>query len=148
MIIQLLPEQVPGFWFDIKESIQAAVPSLLHDSPEKMNNILMSILIGRMQVWVVVDQQESGTIVQGIIITTVMTEECSGTRILLFYSGYSIGEASIELWKEGMQIFNGYAKSKGCEKLGLYTQLPYMKKHLAMLGASEDTFMFWDVIGD
>ena len=146
MIIQLLPEQVPGFWSDIRASIQAAAPPLLHETPEKMNNILMSILLGRMQVWVVADQGEEGTVVQGIIVTTVMAEECSGTRLLLFYSGYSIGGASMELWQEGMRVFNEFAKAQKCEKLGLYTQVPFMKKHLAALGASEDSFMFWDVI--
>ena len=145
MLIQLLPEQVPGFWSDIKASIRAAVPPLLHDNPEKINNILMSILAGRMQVWVIADQQEEGTIVQGIIVTTIMTEYCSGTRLLLFYSGYSIGEASPELWQEGMRVFNDFAKVNKCEKLGLYTQLPHMRKVLKGLGAAEDTFMFWDV---
>jgi hypothetical protein len=145
MIIQLLPEQVPGFWTDIKESIQAAVPPLLHDLPEKINNILMSILVGRMQVWVVADQSDDETIVQGIIVTTVMSEACSGTRLLLFYSGYSMGEAKQELWAEGMQVFNDFAKVNSCEKLGLYTQVPYMKELLARFGASKDTFMFWNV---
>lgn len=144
MIIQLLTDQIPEFWPDIKESIQAAVPPLLHDSPEKLNNILMSMLIGKMQVWVVADQKDQGTIVQGVIVTTVMEESCSGTKLLLFYSGYSLGEASQELWADGMKVFNDFAKAQGCEKLGLYTQLDYMKKLMASFGASEDTFMFWN----
>lgn len=146
MIIQLLPEQVPGFWSDIKASIQAAVPPLLHESPEKMNNILMSMLIGRMQVWISADQQESGTVVKGVIVTTVMTEECSGTKLLLFYSGYSTGDVSQKLWQEGMNTFNDFAKAQGCERLGLYTKLPYMVQLMKQFGASEDTFMFWDVV--
>jgi len=143
MIIQLLPEQIPGFWPDIKESIQAAAPPIFHETPEKMNNILMSMLIGKMQVWVLANQEEEATIVKSVIVTSIVSDSCSNTRMFLFYSGYSANPVSQKLWAESIDEFRKIAKGLDCDLMGFYSELPYMTEQARKTGASIENFAFW-----
>jgi len=146
VLIQLLSEQIPDYWEDIKKSIAAYDTPLLDNTEEKLNNLLMNMLGGVMQVWVAAEQKEEGTIIQGIIITTVIQDVCSNTKILLIYGGYSVGETSMDSWVEGMRTFNAFGKSKGCTKMGAYTEVEFLKGMLGKLGAQECTYMHWPIV--
>ena len=143
MIVQLLPDQVPNFWEDIKTSLEESAPPLMVRNTERVNNILMSLLVGRMQCWVSVDTSKEPHIVKGVLTTSVVSDNCSGTKMLLIYSGYSLGEVEDEFWIEGLKAFRDYAKSQGCAIVGTYSSIPYMKERLGKLGADLETFGYW-----
>ena len=145
MIVQLLPDQVPSFWPDIKESIIQAVPPTLTVTLESLNNLLTSMLLRHMQVWVVVDQHGMDSQVQAVMVTNILDDNCSGTKILQIYSLYSLGNMSDELWQEGFDALKDFAKVSGCSKIGSYTQVEEVAMRAKQLGAKEDTFLYWDI---
>ena len=143
MIVQLLPEQISHFWGDIKISLEESAPPLFVANAERLNNILMSLLTGRMQCWVSIDTKKDPQIVKGVLTSTIVIDQCSGTKTFLIYSGYSLGEVEDEFWIEGLRAFSKFAKSKGCQLVGTYSTIPYMKERLAKLGANLETFGYW-----
>jgi len=143
VIIQLLPDQIPRYWPDILMSLQEAAPPLVHHSAEKYNNILMSLLVGRMQAWVSVDTEPEEPVVRGVLTTTIVTEGCSGTRMLLLFSGYSTGEVPQKLWLEGMEAFKRFARAQECNMIGVYSDVAYMRDKVKELGATVETFAYW-----
>ena len=143
MIIQLLPDQIPRYWEDIKQSLYEAAPPLMHQAPDKYSNILLSLLAGRMQCWVSADTTKDPHEILGVLTTTIVSDACSGTKLLLLFSGYSTGNVDHEFWLEGMEAFKRFAKAKGCNMIGVYTSIPYMVEKIKKLGASTETFGFW-----
>ena len=143
MIIQLLPDQIPRYWEEIRQSLVEAAPPLIHHDPEKYSNILLSLLAGRMQCWISVDTEQEPHKVLGILTTTIVTDSCSGTKMLLLYSGYSTGNVSHDYWLEGMEAFRKFAKAQGCNMVGVYTSVPYMKQKIKDLGATVEAFGYW-----
>jgi len=143
MLIQLLPDQIPEFWEDIKYSLEESAPPLFIRTQEQLNNILMSLLAEKMQCWVSVDTEKDPHEIKGVMTSTIINDGISGTRMFLLYSGYSTGEVEDSFWIEGLKVFKKYAKSKRCKLIGAYSSIPYMKERFAKLGANLETFGYW-----
>ena len=119
MLLKLMPEQVSEYWDGIKFAVEEALPPVVGETPEKMNNILMALLNGEMDCWVSYRKEESGVV--GFVITTITHDSCSDTTNLLLYVIYGMDQTKGVDWIEGYQALRKFALSKGCHRIIGYT---------------------------
>ena len=124
MLTQLLPDQIAKFWDIIKFGIEESLPPMVSDHPERMNNVLASLLSGKAQCWVSHRNTEEGKVFEGVVITKVMVDDITATKNLLIYSVYGYTETNAETWQQGFMAIAKYAISKGCQCIVGYTDIP------------------------
>lgn len=120
LLIKLVDEQIAAYWDIIRVAIQKSLPPVAHESPEKMNNILQEILLGRIQVWCVSPDPEMKQ-VRTLVTTTILIDGPSKTRSLLIYSLYSftsLGPDEMDCIFEGLYK---WAKANSCNRAIAYT---------------------------
>lgn len=135
MLVQLSSEQVAEYWDYIKYGIEEAlIPTVgLHD--ERMSHVLEAIMYGKMIVWISADKTTK--IIGGIVVTTLRTDELSGTKSLLIYALYST-DSSVSAWSEGLAQLTAYAKNEKCHKILAYSNVPEIIKYVESIGGSAD----------
>lgn len=143
MLVRMSPDQVSNNWDLVKYTIQETVPPIHNESPEKLNSIFESLLIGSMQCWASIQKtSEEGTVIEGLVITTVIEDRFSRTKNLLVYVIYSFANKSIiSSWTEGLKTLMKYAKSRGCEAIVGYTKNKDLVKYVERIGANVQTFI-------
>lgn len=139
MLLRLLPDQIAGWWDELKPAIEVSLPPIVGDSEGRMNNILSAMLVGGIDCWISYRKNEEGVEVTGIVTTTIVVDNISGTRSLLIYSIYSPqGDLGQDGWAEGYDALSKYAKVVNCENLSAYTALDYICKVVETLGGNTD----------
>ena len=146
MLLRLLPDQVTEHWDEIKGAIEASLPPVVGESEDKMNNILSAILIGGMDCWLSYRKNEKGNEVNGLLVTTIVVDNPSGTRSLLLYvlfspEGVELGDDG---WAEGFEALSKYGKSVGCNRITGYTDVDHVVEMAERLGG-EARFRFVSV---
>lgn len=142
MLIKLLPEQASNVWEDIKEALEAALPPITGKQGTRMSNLLTSILLGDLTVWICVEEG----VIHGMVITTFTCDIYSGTRTLLIYAIYGYGTARSETWKDGMRTFLKFAKANNCQTIGAYTNENNVIEIARSLGGNvENHYLTWNV---
>ena len=137
MLVRLLPDQVANNWDLIKYAINESMMPTVIGSPEKMNNMFGSLLIGKMVCWASVRTDEEGMAsnIEGIIITTVQTDGISGMRSLFIFCIYSFANESIDLtWREGLRKLTNFAISQRCDQIIGYTKNDNICKFVDRVG--------------
>jgi len=130
----MLPDQVSNFWDIIKYAIEQSVPPIEGDSPDKMNNVLAELLSFKKQCWASYIVEGDKRIFEGIVITQVIDDTTAGTRSLLIYCLYGYREVAKESWIKGAKALAKYAKSKGCNRMLAYTDVPSLIEIAVGLG--------------
>ena len=139
MLIKLLPDQVSNNWDTIGYAIENSLPPIAGESDEKMNNILMALLDGRMDCWVSLNGDGR---INGVVSTAVMYDDLSGVRSLLLYSIYAFGWAGEDTWAEGFETLKKYAKGKDCSNITGYTEFDSLiRRAKDMGGEAKQTFV-------
>ena len=141
MLTKLLPDQVSKHWDIIKFAIEESLPPIAGENPNKMNNILMSILTDKTQCWASYKVGEEDRQFEGILLTRILYDDASGTRSLLLYCAYGYTKVSRESWFTGMQTVMKFAKSRNCTQLAAYTELEYLVNMAKDFGA-DSTYYF------
>jgi len=118
MLVKLLSDQVARNWEEIKVAIKRSAPVVEGESPEKYNNILERMLIGKMDCWLSYNEEK---VMDTLITTYVIEDEIGGTRSLMIYSVTGIGPVSLKSWIEGIKTLKDYGKSLGCNRLMAYS---------------------------
>lgn len=134
MLTELLPEDIPKYWDLIKYAAREALPPIVHGSHETMNRIFANLLAGGMTCFVSHTVRDGQTVIEGIVLTSVFEDMCSGTKSLLLYVVYGYGETTGETWISGHEYFSKYARSKGCVQMLGYTDLNKVKRIVEMFG--------------
>lgn len=127
MITKLLPENVTENWDVVKEAIRQALPPFALDTPDKMNRILESIILGNLEVWVLYDNTE-GIQIKSIWTTSMITDPESQTKNLLVYSIFNFDHSTPENWIDGLSAMREYAKANDCVAITGFTKEPYVLK--------------------
>ena len=129
MLAILLPEQICDNWDEMKGYIREASPDPPWASSERMNDILESLLIGRMTAWISYDENNK---FDGLLIVSIF-DDVEGVKTMLVHSlwGDKISRAS---WDSGWDIIKRYAISRGCKKVVGYTKMDSIKKILTSMG--------------
>jgi hypothetical protein len=133
MLVQLLSEQVAEYWNIIKYAVEGSLPPIANEAYDKMNRILEALLTDQMQCWVSYREEESGRVLEGILITTITGDFCSDIKSLLVYSLYGFN-ATEQAWAEGFSTISKWAKSKGCNRIIAYTDVPRIIEIIQQLG--------------
>ena len=119
MLSKLTFEQISKYWEVIEYAIENSLPPITEtaDNPEKMQNILASLMNGSMQCWASYKRLEGGNKMEGILVTTTTLDYCSGTKSLLLYSVYAYEKLEKSSWLEGFEAIGKYARSIGCHTI-------------------------------
>jgi len=144
MLVRLLPDQISDNWEIIKYAIKGSVPPTHNESPEKLNKIFESLLLGSMVCWASVkhNYDENTTLLEGILITTVLEDKFSSTRNLLVYCIYSFTNQSTDLsWEQGLCKLIQYGRSIRCDSIVGFTQNDNIIRYVERLGGSLHTYV-------
>ena len=141
MLTRLIPEQISKFWDIIKYAIENSLPPIVNESPDKMNNILTSLLSDKSQCWVSSTLEGNNRKFEGVVITRVLYDDASDTKNLLIYCLYGYELVNNDSWLKGLITLTKYAKSVGCSQIVGYTDIDYVVKLAKELG-SESSYHF------
>jgi hypothetical protein len=146
MLVKLLPEQVANFWEVLGSQIAPVLAPVVDVTPDVMNNILSSIMVGKMDCWAIVTKTENLVKLNGTILTAIIVDDFTEVRNLLIYSMYGNGNISMQDWQKGKETLVKYAKSKNCKKIVAYTSNDNIKNLADRLGAvTSEVFISLDV---
>ena len=142
MIVKLLPAQITKHWDIIKFGVERSVPPIAGETPDKINNILRSLIEESMQCWASVQVKDDKTLIEGIVLTTVVMDGITGTKSLLVYSIYSFSNESNDMsWIEANKKFLLYAKGRGCDFVIGYTSNKNIIKFIKRMGGDVTAFI-------
>lgn len=123
-----MPDQISKFWEIIKYAIEESLPPIVGESPDKMNKILASLLIGKGQCWVSYDKEDKENRFEGIVITKVLYDDISDTKNLLIYCLYGYEDVNKGSWLSGFKSLVKFAISQGCSQIIGYSDVPLILK--------------------
>ena len=135
-MLKFYPEQVVRHWGKIGHAIENSLPPIIDSrkAGDRMNNILSSILAGKMEVQVFVVYENERPIVYAITSTAIIQPVDSEERELLLYSVYASRMLTRNIVLEGLELFKKYAKSQGCIAVSGYTNIEGIKRLFAAVG--------------
>jgi len=134
MVQQIMPEQIPEFWEAAKEAVEIAIPDVYGESPQKMNNILSSLLDGAMILWVNFESAERKT--NGLFITKIVEDDITEVKSLLLYCLHTYYAVSPLNWAEGWEAMRKYGMSLGCKRMIAYTDVPFIIDEAKKVGGT------------
>lgn len=127
MLIRLLSNQIKDYEKEINETIDKTIPLYQESLRTKL---FMELLTGKAQCWMLNYQGlDSGT-----FITKIEEDTSCGGKTCTLLCGYSPvgllnGSAAVyELWK----TLSKFARSQGCDRIGMFTDNPEVEKYLNM----------------
>jgi hypothetical protein len=131
MFIKLLPDQVPTYWDIVKHGCQQVLPPMTADNEAAMNGVLKNLLTGQLQCWVGFTEAQQ---FNGFIITEISTDTFSDQRFLRLYVLYGVRLISEDLWKEGFEKLEAFARSNNCQVMTGYTNNERLCEKIEKLG--------------
>lgn len=145
MLIKMLPDQVAKYWDIFSFGVQQSLPPITIESPRRMNRILESLMLERMDLWLITYERKA----LGIIVTSLAYDSNSGVKDLVIYCFYSFRDLPISLIKKDLKALKVYAKSKGCKRLTAYSNVDSVVKFWKSLkGSSEYYFLTIPIDGE
>lgn len=146
MLTKLLPEQISKYWDIIKYGVEQSLPPIVGESADKMNNILMSLLVDKTQCWASYIKKNENLSFEGVLLTRILYDDASRTRSLLIYCLYGYSQVDNESWIDGIKMLAKYAKSRKCSQIIAYSNLDRVMEVSKSLGANEPYyFISFDV---
>lgn len=135
-MLKASPTSIAERWHAFRPEIEAALPPISVESPDRMNHVLEKLLIGTLECYIIYTEDAKGKTLIGIM-TLAMTEQLDSLHNdLIIYTLSGTSEAlSIEEWKEGLRIVQSIAKSKGCKSIILFASNPNIIRFLERIGA-------------
>ena len=133
MLLRMLPEQIAAHWDRLEGPIASTLPPIAGEAPDKMNNVLESLLASGLQLWLSYTKTDKVE-VSGLVVTQIIADTATKTLSLLIYSVYSENGTSDQEWAEGFMALRKYAKSKGCTRIVGYTNVPQILKRVEQFG--------------
>lgn len=138
MLTKLLPDQVSDHWDIISYAVEQSLPPIAGESPDKMNKILSSLLMGKSHCWASYTVGESKRVFEGIVITRIQHDDVSDTRNLLIYCLYGYEGVDRKSWIDGFKTLVKFAESKNCDRITGYTKEPLIIRKVEQLGGEAD----------
>ena len=137
MLVRVLPNQVCDHWDVVSYGIQQSLPPITIESPRRMNNILESLLLGRMDLWIGLEEDK----VRGLVVTAFSYDKNSDVQDLLIYSIYGFEDLSTELIMEGMETLKKFAVSNGCKRVTAYSKVEAVINMMKRFGSEEYSYL-------
>lgn len=130
MLIKLLPEQVIKEWEVIKHAIKQANHERMFDTSEAVKDHLRQIILGEMQVWALVSDDEFA----GVAVTRFSRDRGMGNKRLEIYSLYAFKSVSLRAWATAFVVLKRFAQANSCS-------------HIMALSDNEDVLSLADRMG-
>lgn len=134
MLIQLMPKQISEHWEPLEFAINESLPPLVGEVQDKMSNILMALLDGRMQAWVSCVAGDNGVVISGFVFTQVLEDPASRIKSLLIYCLYGYENVNEKEWIDGLRTLKKFSAAVGCRRVIAYTDIPYVMELAKRLG--------------
>jgi len=132
-ITKLNPQDIMNYWPQIKECINASLPPHIKDCAESLLKIQENLLIGILDCWMGYEPGNQSK-VYALATTGIVTDEFSGTRNLLVYTLSTLNPHPQAIWHESLEYLSKYARSKNCENIIAYTNLPEVENIVLRIG--------------
>jgi len=141
MLTKLLPDQVSKFWDVISYAMEQSLPPTVGENPDKMNNILMAALSGKLDIWASYRKDDKVNKFEGIIATRIIYDDVTCMNNLLIYAIYGYNKVSEDSWNSGMKTLLKYAKTQKCSLIVAYSNEPRVVEVVNSLGG-DTSFSF------
>ncbi len=102
--------------------------------PDEMNKLLENLLVGKMQAWALLQDDD----IVAMAITMAVSEPGTETHNLLLYSLYGYSFVRPETWKAGFVTLQTFAKGLDCVEIIAYTKVERVVTIAKELGANTD----------
>lgn len=143
MLVKFHPDQITKHWGLIEFGIKNSLPPIAEESPEKMNNILMALMDGRLDCWISTSSADQR--IEAVCITQVLEDDASETKSLLLYCLYGFDEVDEGSWFEAFTTVSKYAKSLGCFRIICYTDVDFVIDKAKEFGGEMTTFVSFPI---
>jgi hypothetical protein len=138
MIAKLTPAEIRDFWPVAKKALTVLYQNTNRDV-SVLNDLLDALLVDRIQLWMMVEQQQP----IGFLITQISLDEFTLEKSLLIRELYTLNGAAEEVWIDGERAITNYAKESGCSSVIGYTQNnEKMAKRARLLGYNIEMILF------
>jgi len=147
-MLKLLPQQVSDYWEEIRDAIQLANPATTYMTPERMNNVLTSLLMEESQCWVLCeDYNPEDPKIHGVCVTTIVHDHVADVKNLMIYALWSKKLLTGKMYLSLFFTLSKYAKGNNCARVTAYTDVPKIIDIVEQLpnGHSNYKFIEWDV---
>lgn len=145
LIVKLMPEQISQLWDSIRYGIIKSIAPLTDPTPDNMQDILCQLLKQDMQCWCVYDDEKN---IYGYIVTSISVDINTNFRTLIIYSVFLYKKASVEMWGEGFEAIEKYAKANKCTRIAAYTSNEKILSIAGKAGYMKDyTYLVKDIGG-
>ncbi len=137
MFIRLLPDQVSNMWNIIEPALEASLPPIAGSNKDRMKNMMISMLCGKLDCWILFEaNEEEKNIISGFLTTTIIKEEITGSNTLLIYSVFSDSKFTQENLWESFNSLKSWAKLNHCESISAYSNIPSIISLVRRLGGN------------
>lgn len=134
---RVLPEKVSEHWEFFAPTIERSLPPVVLNGRKRMGNVLRSILMDELVVWMYGNKKG----VKFIVSTVERVEPVSLTKDLLIYSFTGFGEVTSVDLTDGLELLSRFGKSRECLSLVAYVDNSRIKQFLESKGAKSDYFL-------
>jgi len=142
-LTRLYPEQVARQWDIIGYAIEAALPQICKVVADRMNRIFMSILAGRLVVYIYHTEEAK---IRAVMSASIVESVDAIEKQMLVYSFYGSGEITPAELVEGFELMKDLARGLGCTSIVAYTDVPKLKEFIAKTGGDTSlTFVRMEV---
>ena len=144
MIHKLNPDTILQDWEVLKVGLAQAIP--LTDKPvdSYLNDLLLSIVDGRVEGWVIYDRVEEVNKIYGVFCTTVTTDIVTREPSLLIYALYTTTFTPQKVWDSAIESLVKVARERGIPTITAFTRVPRVVEIAAKLGGDVGaTFITW-----
>lgn len=119
MLVGLPTKEIGERWDFFKELIRTAVPTAPDMLPDRMQQMLFAAMTGRIQCWLMFEEEDSDECYGGMI-TRLAVDELSGQKALLIYAMGAFKSASRSVREADFNALKKIAKEWGCTHLSAF----------------------------
>lgn len=133
LLLRILPEQVSQLWDKFAPLIEKSLPPTVTNRRQRMANVLRSILMDDLVVWVYFNSEGRE---RYVTTTLVRTDKVTLGKDLLIYSFTSLGQITPEQAMNGVEVLKKYARGNDCKSIIAYSADERVVEFLESKGAS------------
>ena len=132
MLLRILPEQVSDNWDRFAPLLEKSLPPTVTNRRLRMSNVLRSILMEDLSVWIYYDEDRKE---RYVLSTVVREDKVTLGRDLLIYTFTSLGQVSTKEVITGFEVIKKYARGNDCNMILAYTSNKRITNFFDNLGA-------------
>lgn len=143
---QITPYDVGKVKDLIRYTVVRTAPPYMARVPESTRNLLLQLIAGAGQAWVLYTEgADKQKLVYLIMITSVQKDRLSGSKYLHIYSMFAFRKLSDAMWAQVRASIVQYARGVGCTVVTALTSNEAAISRALKLGGTQMSFLFTEV---